>query len=179
MFKERTRTSARPLWRMRVMNKMDSSVGKNKEAANDPVLVRDLMKPVISEAVFLEDSRIAELLSVYKRQSDILSFYVTDRDGRLLGQIDLEHLANYIYPEACRRSFLSHGILRQITMESCRQMINHRAIAVRGHDELGTAVEKMIRHKILEIPVIDEDEKIEGVVRLSTLLCHRLGQNRD
>ncbi len=161
------------------MNKKDGSLSKKAEAGNDPVSIKDLMQPVTAETIFFEDSQVSELLQVYTRHSDILSFYVTDSEGRLLGQIGLGHLADFIYPEACRRSFLGHGILRQITTESCKQMINHRVIAVHRQDDLGTAVEKMTRHKILEMPVIDKDGKIEGVVRLSTLLCHRLLENKE
>ena len=75
------------------MNKKDSSLSKKAEAGNDPVLIKDLMQPVTAETVFFEDSQVSELLQVYTRHSDILSFYVTDSEGQLLGQIGLVHVS--------------------------------------------------------------------------------------
>lgn len=139
--------------------------------------VGDLMEKVPEGSIFPEDTPVVELFTSFLKHSDRLAFYVTDTEGRLLGQISLEHMANNIFPEVCHRSFLGHGILRHITTDSCKQIINQKALVLKREDAVVTAVEMMVRHKILEIPVTDGSGMILGLIKLSTLLCHRLSED--
>ncbi len=151
-------------------------MGKSMGNSAPDLVVGDLMESVPEGSVFTEDAPITNLFTSFQENSDRLAFYVTDIKGRLLGQISLEHLASNIFPEVCRRSFLGHGILSHITTDSCRQLINQKAIALKRDDDPAEAVEKMVRHNILEIPVTDSNGKIMGLVKLSALLCHRLSE---
>lgn len=108
--------------------------------------------------VFHEDSTVGEALDTYIQKAKLglyessHYFYVVNSDGKLVGYVDLKTL-----------------LTRPRDMKLAR-CVTPVAVHVTPFDDRETAAKIAIKYDLLEVPVVDFDERFIGIVTLDDLL---------
>jgi magnesium transporter len=102
------------------------------------------------------DKTIVDALALIRQQADqidvIYYIYITDSESRILGVTNL-------------RELLSNEIFTPL-----ERIMTSRVIAAKIDDEAAELVDLFMKYGFRAIPVVDEDDRIKGVIRLKALL---------
>lgn len=99
----------------------------------------------------------------------VRGIYVVDQAGRLMGAISLGVLLRHITAARHRPRFYERSLLARITSEKVADLMDRHVIFARKEDDLGAVVDRMVTGNIKEIPVVDENRCLIGVVGLLDL----------
>jgi CBS domain-containing protein len=99
----------------------------------------------------------------------VRGIYVVDAEGRLLGTISLGALVRNITSARHRPQFHTRSLLDRITSEKVIDLMDRHVIFARKSEDLRAVLDRMANGNIKEIPVVDESQRLEGVVGLLDL----------
>jgi CBS domain-containing protein len=94
-------------------------------------------------------------------QYDYNGFPVVTQEGRLVGVLTKGDLLR-----VARAAFTDVGVWR----DPVARWMAHGVLALRGGDSLRTAVEHMVDSGLRSLPVIDEDDRVIGMVSRNDLM---------
>lgn len=111
-----------------------------------------LMDPQVGSVPI--DLSVAEALAALRKapRSTLYYLYVTDRDGRLAGVLNMRELML-----ASPRDPIAPLVQRDI-------------VSVHGTDDRETVADLVRKHRFIAVPVVDEDDRLMGVVKHDEVL---------
>lgn len=102
-----------------------------------------------------------------KRQ--VRGIYVVDEEGRLLGAISLGVLIRHLSSARHRPQFHMRSLLNRITSEKLADLMDRHVISAGKEEDLQLVIDRMMTANLKEIPVVDENRRLLGVVGLFDL----------
>jgi CBS domain-containing protein len=99
----------------------------------------------------------------------VRGIYVVDAGGRFLGTISLGVLIRHITSARHRPQFHVRSLLDRITSEKLADLMDRHVIFAGKEDDLQAVMDRMLTANIKEIPVVDENRRLIGVVSLFDL----------
>jgi CBS domain-containing protein len=99
----------------------------------------------------------------------VRGIYVVDAKGQLLGTISLGVLIRHITSVRHRPQFHMRSLLSRITSEKMADLMERHVIFAGKEDDLRSVIDRMVTANIKEIPVVDENRCLIGVVGLLDL----------
>jgi Mg/Co/Ni transporter MgtE len=99
----------------------------------------------------------------------VRGIYVVDEGGCLIGTISLGVLIRHITSARHRPQFHVRSLLDRITSEKVADLMDPHVILSDRGDDLRSVVDRMVTGNIKEIPVVDENRCLIGVVGLLDL----------
>ncbi len=134
--------------------------------------VRDVMEtvgkrqlPVVPDTATIYD--VVEAMCGC-RHSRVL--YVVDEDERLAGAISLETLMRHIFGHSHEQHAHPRHLLRIITTESARDLMDKRPFHAGEDDDVGSVLERMIGKRVSEIAIVDNEDRIVADLTMLDLL---------
>jgi CBS domain-containing protein len=99
----------------------------------------------------------------------IRGIYVVDAERRLLGTISLGVLIRHITSARHRPQFHVRSLLNRITSNKMADLMDRHVIFAGKEDDLQAVIDRMVTANIKEIPVVDENRHLIGVMGLLDL----------
>jgi CBS domain-containing protein len=135
-----------------------------------------------------EDECLADVLRRFSEESWLRGIFVTDAEGRFCGVItrtDMVHWARLRLGTALRSvAGIGENMLRLATLVQADRAAdaihpNSQTAKVSLSDPLDLALQIMIRTDLVDIPIVDDDQRIVGDLLFSDVLRYLLRQHRD
>jgi len=99
----------------------------------------------------------------------VRGIYVVDAEGGVLGTISLGALIRHITSTRHRPHFQVRSLLDRITSEKVSDIMDRHLVWARTGEDLRSVVDRMVTANIKEIPVVEENRRLVGVVGLLDL----------
>ncbi|WP_311946093.1 CBS domain-containing protein [Halomonas piscis] len=106
--------------------------------------------------------------------------FVLDAEGRVCGHLGFWHVSSLLLV-ALRPTHSLRELVERITLGSVAEHMNDRVMCAEADEEINDILyrhdlfQKHIERRVEDIPVVDEQRRLLGVIRLSDLLRHTLG----
>jgi predicted transcriptional regulator len=141
-----------------------------------------LQTPIISE-----DESLENVIISFVRDPDARGIFLVDSQQRFAGVLTRADLLKWAYlrlgrePGSGRVNISRRDIYRFVLSTRAREVAhgNWHSLGVRPFDDLETALNQMFEHEEIDIPVLDEDGKILGDLKVSEVLLKALEVSRQ
>lgn len=147
------------------------------------VTVRDLMVPTLDHVLLLQvDTPLDEFIKRFADNEELRSIFLVDDERRLRAVVTRQDLIRWVRLQLkVKREILRPQLagVRRLAKAVHAIDISHTAspgAAVGLDDPIHLALEKMARYDLTDIPVIDDEGRVIGDLRLSQLLWYGLEQ---
>lgn len=138
----------------------------------DKMKVKDAYDPQLGHCEILRpEESLHQLILKFAERADMRGFFVADTDGKLLGvvtRIDLLNFAKFKLG-----GHLQLSTLRKFVASSQVKDVIHPyswGITVKPEDDLLKALDLMVDHDLIDVPVVDQEGRIVGELKLSDIL---------
>ena len=140
--------------------------------------VSRLCKGSVTPAMVVhQDTPLEQVIGQFVGDHTLSSIFLVDDSHRLVGVVDRHRLLNW-----ARLRFNLAGQMPQLRLTEMRRLVlatracdiatvDGDQLAVRREDSLADALERMARHDLVDIPVVDERGRIVDSLRLSEVLA--------
>lgn len=113
-------------------------------------------------------SRLAGVVERMLREPGVRDVYVV-ADDRLIGRISHRRLTHLVLAEH-RRGHTRRQLIERVSARSARDIMDPHVVSARLDEELDNVLDRMLEHDIEDLPVLDGDGRLAGVVNLSAVL---------
>ncbi|MEA2117286.1 CBS domain-containing protein [Halovibrio sp. HP20-50] len=93
--------------------------------------------------------------------------YVTDTDGRVVGHLGFQQLADVLL---YRSTYSRRQMLERVAPGPVYEFMDQRFISVRPDEHVYDALYKNMERWVEDIPVLDENSRLMGIIRLVDLV---------
>lgn len=106
---------------------------------------------------------------------DSRDLFVLDADGRVCGHLGFWHLASLLLAEL-HPSHSLREMIERITLGSVAEHMDDRVLCAGADEEIGDILyqhdvfQQQVERRVEDIPVVDDERRLLGVIRLSDLL---------
>ena len=107
-----------------------------------------------------EDMAVAEVAEIVRKQPDVRSIFVTDKNGGLKGALSLGKLIRTITASRAGRDFSTRRLIRCLACSSARDIMTPHLITASLNDPADQVVDRMLEGNIKEIPIVDDKGRI-------------------
>ncbi len=123
---------------------------------------------------------LTEAIQRFVEDINLRGIFLVDETGRLTGVLNKHDLLNWVrvaFPLPAEGPYPLRAELRRAVMaETAQDLARPDSVetAVTLQDSLAVALQKMVRHNLVDIPVLDESGRIVNDLRLSEILAYLL-----
>jgi len=128
--------------------------------------LRALSEPV---CVKIDDS-IEMILSTALRHSHAHDFCVVDKDKALLGVINIKRIFRTIFFHHTSRHTMIRRLIDLTSAQNAGDIMLADPMTVRESETLDEVILKMIKHDLGELPVVDDEGRLLGVLTVHRIL---------
>ncbi|MFN2381805.1 MAG: HPP family protein [Guyparkeria sp.] len=95
--------------------------------------------------------------------------YVLDDEGRVCGHLGFRRLAG-IFLAHLRPTHSRRQLVERITPSTVRDYMDERVLCMRPDERISEGLHQHMERRVEDIPVVDEDDRLLGVIRVADLL---------
>lgn len=152
------------------------------------IKVSEVFDPTTSQAAIISESESLENVIIsFVRDPRARGIFLVDAEERFAGVITRSDLLKWAYlrfgrqPGSGRVNISRRDIYRFVYSTLAKDVAHGswRTLGVRLSDDLETALNQMFEHDEIDIPVLDEDGKILGDLKVSEVLLKALEVTRQ
>ena len=132
-------------------------------------LIKDL-RPYNTIANVSKDITIRSMAELIVKDPEIHYFCVVDDSDKLLGLISRKRLFQAIFSHHVSASKKVTELYSLLTSEDAEDLLIKHFYTCNETDPLDKIIELMIEHRLNAVPVLNEDEKLQGLVTVERLL---------
>lgn len=128
--------------------------------------------PVEALTVNARDSldKAAAKLLAHPESRDL---YVLDEEGRVCGHLGFRRLAG-VFLAHLRPTHSRRQLVERITRGTVAEYMDERLLCIRQDERISDVFHKHMERRIEDIPVVDEDGRLLGVIRVRDLVAAAL-----
>jgi len=137
-----------------------------------PASVRDLMRlSPTSPRLVRGDASLAQVVRILLEDRSSYETYVVDAEGRFLGVITAQRVAQHLFTRQAPRQESAVDLLEMLTAESAEHLAVRATPCVHEGDPLARVIDVLLRHGLIEVPVLDDERRIVGSLNLLHVLA--------
>jgi len=122
--------------------------------------IKALRKPVLAHF----DTPIDELVKMFVEKPGIRNLCVLDENDVLIGLIDQERLFRTLHSHNLHPATRISELYRLATAECAREIMNTHLFTATPDDELENVIAIMLSQDLFEIPVVDSQGHLTGIL---------------
>ena len=127
-----------------------------------------------------EDDSIDNVIQVMVRSPHVRYVYVVDDENRLIGTITLGSVLRHLFPHYYEAKIHGHGILRRITSETARDLMDRTFAHAALEDTVDQVLKKMAETGVKALAILDDNGRILAeVTAIDLLRYHHLKDRND
>lgn len=136
--------------------------------------IGDLLPELCERTIPLvrEEAGVKQIVEAFSSACHSRLLYVVDHDDRLQGVISLGHLVRHVFFHYHNSYPHTQNISTLAVSESARDFMQREPLAATLSDEVEEVLDRMIKHNVKEIPVVDEEQRVVGDLTMVDLLQH-------
>ena len=119
-----------------------------------------------------EEAGVRQIIEAFCSSCHARLLYVVDDGGRLQGVISLGHLVRHVFFHYHNSYIHTQNISSLAVAETARDFMQREPLAATLSDEVEEVLDRMIKHNVKEIPVVDEGQRVVGDLTMVDLLQH-------
>lgn len=124
-----------------------------------------------------EDAELNEVIDIMMQANNDRTHYIVDRENRLLGTISLNELIRHIFSHSHEPKIHPRRLMDMVTSETAKHIMLKTPVSATKEDDVETILNKMIKHNIKQIAIVDRDNKVTHDITMLDLLREWLGRN--
>ena len=136
--------------------------------------VADIQHLVVDQPTTIGlDASVDELLACMLADLRTRSVYVVDADRRLLGCVGMDRVVDRLFPLEAIVSHSFEAALRDaaaLNAKSVRELMVSRVTAVQESTSLADVAKTLMKEKVQELAVVDQDGRLVGEVNIYELI---------
>ena len=129
--------------------------------------LRERMIPLVSE-----EAGVKQIIEAFSSACHSRLLYVVDDDDRLQGVISLGHLVRHVFFHYHNSYIHTQNISTLAVSETAGDFMQRELLSATLSDEVEEILDRMIKHNVKEVPVIDEGQRVVGDLTMVDLLQH-------
>lgn len=135
-----------------------------------------LLKHPTHAGIVHEDWNLGQIMQILLSNSRLNDLYVTDANNRVIGHLSYKKLAKLVLAEHCN-SHTRNQILERVAAGSAGELMEiHFATAAPG-ENLDEILFRQLDHWVEDLPVVNEQGELLGVINLSDVLLAVMKSN--
>ena len=136
--------------------------------------IKDILKSTEGRTlpIIKEDETVRDVLKKIVAHPHTRLIYVVNKEGTYVGVISLGTLIRNVFPHFYEPAVHPRSLIRLVTSETAKDIMNKQIICATYDESVESVVERMIKAKIKEIAIVDEEKKIIADVTMLDLLQH-------
>lgn len=140
--------------------------------------IRDLLTGIKERILPLvsEEATVDEIINAYSRSSHSRLVYVVDKEKRLTGIISLGSLLRHVFFHYHKDCIDTRNLISMAVSDQARDFIEKEPVMARLSEDVKIVLQRMIRHNIKEIPVVDEKMRVIADLTMVDILQHSQGE---
>ncbi|MEA3280474.1 MAG: CBS domain-containing protein, partial [Thermodesulfobacteriota bacterium] len=117
-----------------------------------------------------EDASIKEVVDIMISFEPGHFLYVVDDEKKLVGRISLKALAKHVFYPSHEPQIHPRFLINMITAETANDIMKRKTVVATENEEVGMVLKRMIRTKVHDIPVLDDEKRVVADITLIDLL---------
>jgi len=135
------------------------------------ISVERVMSLVTKEASIVgEDSSLVEIAEKILEDPKTRTVYVVNSKGKLVGIIPVMELIQYLYAKYIPEEYKLYRIPMRVSVGSVAKDIMLPPVWVKKEESITSALRKMFKHGVQELPVVNEEMEIIGDLNILELI---------
>ncbi len=129
----------------------------------------------------VETARLDELIDAFERSRHSKILYAVNAENKFLGIIDFKDIAKHVLFHFHEPKLDSRELIHIVTSEYAKDFIKKEKCAALMHEDFESVLERMLKSKADEIPVLSEDGDILGDITIVDMIeyyMHKTGRDR-
>lgn len=128
-----------------------------------------LSKHPTHAGIVREDWTLEQIMQRLLSNSRLNDLYVLDADDQLVGHLSYKKLAKLVLAEHCIAHTRSQ-ILERVTAGTAAELMEVHFASATADEELDDIIFRQLDHWVEDLPVIDQEGKLIGIINLSDVL---------
>lgn len=128
------------------------------------------MAPYETHLVVSKDHTIVEMVKQITEHPEKHHLCVVDEEGKLQGLINRKKIFQVAFTHHVSGSIGVSRLFKLITSESADDLLIRDVFTASEDDRIEKVIKTMIEHELVEVPVVDRDEKVMGLLTSGMLL---------
>jgi CBS domain-containing protein len=125
-----------------------------------------------------EDESIGSIARKIVEDPKTQTVYVVNKKNELVGIIPVNEILQYLYYEDIPVEFITYSFPLSYGNEVCARDMMMPPTYVKDNESLSDAFRVMFEHKLMELPVVDENMHVIGDLNAMELIEAWLSRNR-
>ncbi len=119
-----------------------------------------------------QDMPIKDLKKIVREHPGVRSIYVTDKEGRVLGELSIGALIKNISAKRrCSSRISTRELLSCLTCKSASDIVDRRLVYASPDEDIERVLDRALKYNIKEMPVVDESGKLLKNISVLDLLA--------
>lgn len=115
------------------------------------------------------DASLPEAAALFLEHPEVRDIYVVDEDGRVCGHLGFRRLAGLLLAHL-RPTHSRRQLVERVTAGSVREHMDEHVLCMRPDERISEVFHQHMERRIEDIPVVDDDQRLLGVIRVPDLL---------
>ncbi len=128
--------------------------------------------PNYEYVVVRQDMPIENLKKIVRKHPGIRSIYVTDNEGRVLGELSIGALIKNISAKRrCTSRINTRELLSCLTCRRASDIMDRRLVFASPDEDVESVLDRALRYNLKEMPVLDKSGKLLKNISVLDLLA--------
>ncbi len=123
------------------------------------------------------DSSLIDILSIMLAPPFSKDIYIVSDNKRLVGHLSLKKIAHQLFPKY-QAMHTRRQIIHRVTGGTVRDLMNAEFSYAKPHEELEDVFSLLLERDIEELPVIDDNSMLLGVVKFTSVLRYLVDKEK-
>ncbi len=125
-----------------------------------------------------EDDELLKVAEEIVRDPKTRTVYVVNSEGKLVGLIPVLELVQYLYYDSIPMEYIMYRFPLTLSREPRAKDIMLPPVYVKDDESLQSALVKMFKNNLKELPVVDDDMRVVGDLNILELIVVWVEMNR-
>ncbi len=125
-----------------------------------------------------EDDELLKVAEEIVRDPKTRTVYVVNSEGKLVGLIPVLELVQYLYYDSIPMEYIMYRFPLTLSREPRAKDIMLPPVYVKDDESLQSALVKMFKNGLKELPVVDDDMRVVGDLNILELIVVWVEMNR-
>ncbi len=140
--------------------------------------VKDL-RPYNRAAIVSKDMPIRAMVKIVVEHPEVHYLCVVDESEKLLGLISRKKLFQAIFSHHVPASSMVSKLYALLTSEQASDILVTHVITCTETDTLNDLINTMIKRRLDAIPVVNKEEKLEGIISIERIFSKWLEEEKE
>ncbi len=119
-----------------------------------------------------QDAPIHELKDIVRKHPGVRTIYITDNEGRVVGEVSIGALIKAATAlRRCRGGLSARELLSCLSCKKAGDIVDRRLVYATADEDVEKVLDRCLKYNIKELPVLDEKKRVIKNIGVLDLLA--------